>query len=47
MFFMNYVYVVKTPMLLVMKRKGGEVKPRNSNLKTKKMSSLSVSVDEF
>ena len=45
---MSYVYVVKTPMLPVMKRKGGEVKPRNSNLKTKKkMSSLSISVDEF
>ena len=45
MFFMSYVYVVTTPMFLVMKRKGDEVKPRNSNLKTrKKMSSCSQSL---
>lgn len=41
MFFMSYVYVVTTPMFLVRKRKGGEVKPRNSNLKTKKKCLLS------
>ena len=46
---MSYVYVVTTPMFLVMKRKGDEVKPRNSNLKTKKKNVflLSISVDEF
>lgn len=48
MFFMSYVYVVTTPMFLVMKRKGDEVKPRNSHLKTKKnVFLLSISVDEF
>ena len=44
MFFMSYVYVVTTPMFLVMKRKGDEVKPRNSNLKTKKKCLLALNL---